>query len=343
MRPIKAVIATAIVALSATGVVGHARAQTSDADYFQGKTIKMVVGYSPGGGYDVYARMLAPYLAKSLHATVIVENRPGAGGIRALNGIAVAPPDGLQMMLVKGSAATMAQITEQSGVRYDMSRLGHLGGTGASPDVWLTGPNAKLKAVAGVVKQRSQLIWGATGPMDGLSDGAAITCEAFKLDCKIVLGYPGTNDVVLALARGESDHAFSNESSANNYVRANSASPLATMSRARSRFFRDVPTIFESYGLTPEQEWWFDFRSSVDVLGRILVVPPGMSQGRLQYLQEAVRKALTNPELIAEGEKSMRFVEYQDAELTLSTANRLIRDLSAEQRARVKDVTGKIK
>jgi tripartite-type tricarboxylate transporter receptor subunit TctC len=336
------VIATAVL-LSATCLVSHARAQASEAEYFQGKTIKIAVGFSPGGGYDVYARMLAPYLAKYLHTTVIVENRPGAGGIRALNGIAMSPPDGLQMMLVKGTAATMAQITEQSGVRYDMSKLGYLGGTGASPDVWLTGPKAKAKAVAGVVKLNSQLIWGATGPMDGLSDGAAITCEALKLNCKIVLGYPGTNDVVLALARGESDYALSNESSANNYVRGKSAMPLATMSRKRSRFFPDVPTIFESYGMTPEQEWWFDFRSSVDVLGRVLVVPPGLAPARVQYLQAAVRKALTDPDLIAEGEKSMRFVEYQEPEVTQSTAIRIIGDMSAEQRARVKEVTGRIK
>jgi tripartite-type tricarboxylate transporter receptor subunit TctC len=343
MRLSKVTIAAIAIAICTLCFDGHASAQNAEAEFFHGKTVKIAVGFSPGGGYDIYARMLAPYLSKYLNTTVIVENKPGAGGIRALNALYVAPPDGLQMMLVKGTAATMAQITEQAGVRYDMSKLGYLGGTGASPDVWLTGPNAKVASVGDAVRQRSLLMWGATGPMDGLSDGAAITCEAFKLNCKIVLGYPGTNDVVIALARGESDFALSNESSASNYVRGKSAIALATMSRKRSRFFPDVPTIFESYNMTADQAWWFDFRSNVDVLGRVLLVPPGVADARMTYLREVVRKALTDPELIAEGEKSLRFVEYQDPEITQSTAIRIIRDMSPEQRARVKEVTSRIK
>lgn len=343
MREPRLTIIAVVLGLSATCFGSAALAQNSEAEFFRGKTVKIAVGYSPGGGYDVYARMLAPYISKYLDATIIVENRPGAGGMRALNGIAVAPADGLQMMLVKGNAAIMAQITEQSGVRYDMSRLGHLGGTGVSPDVWLTNPNATTKTVADVVKERSQLVWGATGPMDGLSDGAAIICEAFKFDCKIVTGYPGTNDVALSLTRGETNHTLANESSANNYVSANSAMPLATMSRDRSRFFPNVPTIFQSYNLAPEQQWWFNFRSNVDVLGRVLVVPPGMSDSRLKYLQEIVRKALNDPELIANGEKSRRFVEYQDPESIQGAVSRTLRDISAADRARVKDVTSRIK
>lgn len=338
------VTAAAVAAVvSQLCVSGAAWAQSAEADFFHGKTIRIAVGYSPGGGYDVYARMLAPYLGKYLGATVVVENKPGAGGIRALNGLYLAPADGLQMMLVKGTAATMAQITEQSGVRYDMSKLGYLGGTGASPDVWLTGPHAAATTVPGILKQHSTLIWGATGPMDGLSDGAAIICEAFKVDCKIILGYPGTNDVVIALERGESGYALSNESSASNYVRGGSATAVATMSRHRSRFFPVTPTIFESASLTPDQQWWFDFRSNVDVLGRVLLLPPGTPELRLKYLRDRVRKALTDPDLIAEGEKGQRFVEYQDAESTEETANKIIRDMSDEDRKRVKEVTSRLR
>src|SRR5215210_1044612 len=78
-------------------------AQDSEASYYKGKTVRFVVGYAPGGGYDLYARMIARVLARRLDAAVIVENQPGAGGIIALNGLAAAPPDGLRIMIVNGA------------------------------------------------------------------------------------------------------------------------------------------------------------------------------------------------------------------------------------------------
>src|SRR5690606_40452254 len=75
-----------------------ASAQAADP-YYKGKTIRFVVGFGAGGGYDTYSRMLAPHIAKETGATVIVENQPGAGGMVALNKLAVAPPDGLQVKI----------------------------------------------------------------------------------------------------------------------------------------------------------------------------------------------------------------------------------------------------
>src|SRR5947208_7832765 len=103
-------VRAAFVCVAAIGFSPAVCAQSSESAYFEGKTVRLVVGYSPGGGYDVYARMIAPYLKKYLNAAVVVENKPGAGGITALNGISIAPPDGLQLMIVKGNRAILAQI-----------------------------------------------------------------------------------------------------------------------------------------------------------------------------------------------------------------------------------------
>src|ERR1700754_3348201 len=100
--------------------VSSAVAQESEQAFFTGKTVRFVVGFGPGGGYDAYARMLAPYLSKTLGTTVIVENRPGAGGLLALNGVYIAPPDGLTMMIVNGTAAVYSQLTDLQGARYDL-------------------------------------------------------------------------------------------------------------------------------------------------------------------------------------------------------------------------------
>src|SRR3954469_839578 len=98
-------------------LASSAVAQDSEQAFFAGKTVRFVVGFGPGGGYDAYARMLAPYLSKNLGATVIVENRPGAGGLVALNGVYMAPPDGLTIMIVNGTGAAFSQLTDEKGAR----------------------------------------------------------------------------------------------------------------------------------------------------------------------------------------------------------------------------------
>ena len=162
-------IRTSVIAALVLGAACRgAASQESEKAYFEGKTVRIVVGYAPGGGYDVYARMIAPYLKKYLDATVVVENKPGAGGITALNGLYASPPDGLRIMLVKGNAATMAQLTEQKGVRYDLRAFNILGGTGLSPDVMVVGAGSSIKSVEDLRTQKRTILWAATGPMDGL-------------------------------------------------------------------------------------------------------------------------------------------------------------------------------
>jgi hypothetical protein len=110
------------------------------------------------------------------------------------------------------------------------------------------------------------------------------------------------------------------------------------MSREKSRFFPNLPTIFEAVKLTPEQEWWFDFRATLDNLGRILAVPPNVPKERLAYLQDVVKKVLNDPKLIADGEKSQRYIDFQDAEKTRTMVLKVIANLSPEQKATVKTV-----
>src|SRR5713226_3341765 len=90
----------------------HAAAENG-AQFLQGKTVRIVVGYAPGGGYDAYARMLAPHLQSKLGTTVIVENRPGGGGLNALATLMREPGDGLHILLLNGEAAVLSALIEQ--------------------------------------------------------------------------------------------------------------------------------------------------------------------------------------------------------------------------------------
>jgi tripartite-type tricarboxylate transporter receptor subunit TctC len=332
----------AVVAVCAIGALvalnAPATAQDSAAEFYKGKTVKIIVGFGVGGGYDVYARMLAPYLRDQLKTTVIVENQPGAGGLSALNRLYAATPDGLQLMLISGIAATMSQLVEQAEVRYDLSKVGHLGIVSASPWMWLGNPQSPIKTAADATRQGAPLSWGASGQIDGTADGAAITCTVLKLNCKVVGGYRGTAEIALAIERKEMDALYVSDTSANLYVKSGQARPVATMARGKSRFFPDAPTIFESVRLTAEQEWWFDFRATLDALGRVLVTTPGVPAERLAVLQEAVRAMVRDPALLAEAEKSQRYIDYRDPAASLAAIDRVIKAPTPAQRAEIKHI-----
>jgi tripartite-type tricarboxylate transporter receptor subunit TctC len=324
-------------------VVAQDASQQSEQAFFTGKTERFVVGFGPGGGYDSYARMLAPYLSKTLGATVVVENRPGAGGLVALNGVYMAPPDGLTMMIVNGTNAVFTQLTDLQGARYDLDKIGYLATLSAPPSLWTVGPQHPVKTIAEALKGGTKWRWAASGPVDSLSDGAAFTCEGLKLDCQIILGYKGSNDAALGVARGEMDALYVTDTSANNYVQSNGLVPLATIGRNRSRFFRDLPTIFEAAKLDAEQEWVFNFRHLAQSLGRILVVPPGMSESRRAFLEAAVRKSVNDPNFVAEGEKRQLYSDYVDAAGTRKNAVSIVTNATPAQRKLVQKILARAK
>ncbi len=318
---------------TACATPGHA--QEAERAFYAGKTVRMIVGSGTGGGYDIFSRMIAPYLSKVLGTTVIVENQPGAGGLIALNRLYVAPPDGLQISLSNGTGAAFAQLTGQQGVRYDLTRYSYLATVGAPPGLWLVGPDSPIREVQQAVDAKMKWRWASSGGMSGLGIGAAFTCEALKLDCHVVQGYKGSADAGLSVTRGEMDALYVPESSANNFVKAKQNWALATVSRTRSRFFQDRPTIFEAVKIDPDRIWVMEFLANVEKLGRILIAPPGIPPARLAYLQDAVKQTLHNPQLIADGEKAERIIEYLDPASTLQNAVAVVGNVTPEQKAQV--------
>ena len=323
------------VALIVAGSFPPATAQESEKAFYAGKTVRMVVGSGTGGGYDVFSRMIAPYLAKTLGATVIVENQPGAGGLLALNRLFTATPDGLQISLSNGTSAAFAQLTGDQAARFDLGKFNYLATVGAPPGLWLVGPDSPVREVQQAVDAKMKWRWASSGATSGLGIGAAFTCEALKLDCHVVQGYKGSADAGLAVTRGEMDALYVPESSANNFVRAKQNWALATISRTKSRFFQDRPTIFEAAKMDAEQTWVMDFLANVEKLGRILMAPPGIPPARLAYLQEAVKQTLHDPQLIADGEKAERIIEYLDPVSTHQNVVAAVSSVTPEQKARV--------
>jgi len=335
-------IAVALALCLATSVA-PASAQTGEKEYYAGKTVRIVVGSGVGGGYDIYSRLIAPYLGRVLSATVIVENQPGAGGLISLNRLFATPGDGLTISLANGTSAAFAQITDQQGARFDLSKFDYLATVGAPPGLWLVGPNSPIKTVQQAIDARMKWRWAASGPADGLGNGAAFICEALKLDCQIVPGYGGSAQAGLAVTRGEMDALYVPESSANNFVKAKQNEALATIGRKKSRWFLDRPTIFEAVELDTDQQWLFDVLAGVEDLGRILITSPGTPKARLAFLQAAIKETLHNPQLIAEGERTERIIEYLDPVNTQKNAERVVSNISPDQKKRVQVILSRNK
>jgi tripartite-type tricarboxylate transporter receptor subunit TctC len=250
----------------------------------------------------------------------------------------MAPADGLTMMIVNGTGAAFSQLTDTQGARYDLGKIGYIATLSAPPSLWTVGPHYQVKTISEALTGSRKWRWAASGPVDSLSDGAAFTCAGLKLDCQIVLGYKGSNDAALAVSRGEMDALYVTDTSANTYVQSNGLIPLATVGQKRSRFFPDLPTIFEATKLDADQQWLFNFRHVAQSLGRILVVPPGMTDSRLAFLEAAVAKALRDPNFLAEGDKRQLYTDYVDAAGTRKNAMSIVTTVTPEQRKLVQDI-----
>ncbi|MCC2098924.1 MAG: hypothetical protein KDJ29_18680 [Hyphomicrobiales bacterium] len=333
----KKLTVTALMLAGASMFANPASAQNADADWFKGKSIRLVVGYGPGGGYDAYARMLAPHIAKRLGANIIVENQPGAGGLVALNKVYADKGDALKMMIVNGTAAAMAQLVGQKQARYDLANMGILGTIAKSPWVWLVRKDSPIKTAEDAIRSTTEIKWAASGPIDGLADGAWFTCEALKLKCKVIIGYKGSRDAGRAVVQGEMDAIYVSDTSGWKYVKNGDVRAVAVINRKPSRFFKKIPTIFSAVKLSPEAEKLFDFHSTVEDLGRILVTPPGIDAGKLKTLQAAVQATLDDKAVQAMGEKSQRYVEPETAQTTLKNIRAVVA-VSLEEKAKIRKV-----
>ena len=108
-------------------------ANAENHDFYKGKTIRFIVGLAPGGGFDLYTRLIARHFGKHVpgNPSVIVENVPGAGGLVALNKLYIAPPDGLQISLSQGTMAGIAQLSGDQAARFDLTKFSYLATVGA--------------------------------------------------------------------------------------------------------------------------------------------------------------------------------------------------------------------
>jgi tripartite-type tricarboxylate transporter receptor subunit TctC len=333
-------IISAVATLAVAAGVSAAAAQEDAAAFYQGRNLTFVVPYGPGGGFDQYARMLAPHLEERIGTTVVVENRPGGGGMTAINQLASGQADGSTIAILNGVPAALGQITEAPAIRFDLTALTYIARVNAEPWVLLVSAHSGHESLEDLVEASQnggELTFGGTGRADGPTDAAAVVCAALELNCRMVVGFQGSSEVSLAAIRGDVTGFAVTDRSARDYSQGSEdLIPVAVIGRERSDLLPDVPTIFEAVDV-PE-EYWIDFRGGIVDVGRAIVAAPGAPEDRVAFLRQAFEEVLTDPDVLAEAEEKGLPIVYASGAEVQATIEEVLGDIPEDRLAEIRDV-----
>jgi len=281
-----------------------AASAASAADFYQGKQVTIVVGFSAAGTYDATARLFARHLGKHLAGkpTVIVRNMPGAGSLVATNSLySSLPKDGTTLGVV-GGGIVLEPLLNNPQATYDARRFNWIGGR--TPDnflclVWHTVPVNALQDV-----MRRETVVGATGPGSRTLTYPKALNELLGTKFKIVSGYPGGNEITLALERGEVEGYCgwalgSIKTRAPDWIRDGKIRPLAQFTLAKSGVLPNVP-LATDIASTDNGRRAIEFFAADSVLAWPLVAPPDVPAERVADLREAFNAMMQDPQLLAE-------------------------------------------
>ena len=270
---------------------------------FAGKTITMIIGFGVGGGYDMWARVVAAHIGKHMpgNPTVMPENMPGAGSYRAANYLYnVAPKDGTVMAIIARDAA-LGPLTGQPGAQFDATRFSWLGTPAIETNVCIAYHTAAVKTVQDLTQK--ELIVGDNGPGTGTHSYPLALNAILGFKFKLVGGYPSSANVFLAMERGEVQGIC--ESLDSIKVRRPDWIPSGTVrvlfqggSRPNSEL-NGVPFVLD-LARTLQDRQAIEFLYAGQGIGRPFVAPPDLPPGRLQLLRNAFDATMKDPEFIAE-------------------------------------------
>jgi tripartite-type tricarboxylate transporter receptor subunit TctC len=264
---------------------------------FEGETITLVVPYDAGGGFDQYARGVAPYLAEELGADVVIDNRPGAGGLIGANVVFQAEGDGLTIGIINYPGAVFGALTEQEGVSFDNSQWQVLGRIAAVSPMIYAGADSGFATWEDVVASESDVVFSLGGVGSDAYYGTAVIGNALGFPYQLITGYDGTSEQNAAVLAGEAQLTFASLDSASSFLESGDGVPLVYLSEERAADYPDVPTIIEVAG---DSENIMSALAAVYSLERIIVAPPGTPDEIADALGEALIAAMTNEAFIAD-------------------------------------------
>jgi tripartite-type tricarboxylate transporter receptor subunit TctC len=297
-------------------IAGSALGQSAVDDFYKGRQVNLIVGYGPGGGYDITARMLARHIGRFIpgNPSIVVQNMAGAGSMRAANHLYVtAPKDGATFGVFGSDIPLVALIGTNASVQFDPRKftwLGSMSSFGNDAYVLVVRPGAPVKSIADARRSGGPpLVLGGTG--EGARDGDVpkILRDALGLNIKQVLGYPDSPSIFLAVERGEVDGRTFDYTSVKatkpNWLTPNSGYKVLLQFARLTRHpeLPDVPTARE-LALNPAARELIEFAEGPLLsMARPFAAPPGVPEDRAQALQAAFLAVHRDPAFLQEAEK----------------------------------------
>jgi tripartite-type tricarboxylate transporter receptor subunit TctC len=296
------------VAVSLLSVSKLSLAQTN---FYEGKTIRIIVGFSPGGGYDALARMLSRHMPKYIpgHPTIVVENMTGAGSLLAANHIfKVAKPDGLTFGHFSGGFA-YSQIMGQPGIEFDVRKFVFVGAVARDESAIGLTKASGITSMDKWMAAKTPVKLGTTGPgAFGTDNVIKVIKAALNLPIQIISGYKGTADMRLAAESGEIDGTtWGWDSMRGTWQKAIESGTVVVVLQTVPKPFPDLPKVplAIDFAKTTEARQLIEFGIHYpSKITKTLALPPGTPGDRAQLLQKALQETVKDREFIAEAEKA---------------------------------------
>lgn len=278
---------------------GHAGAQ-GVAEFYKGKTINLLIGVAAGGEYDLHARLAARVLGRHIpgNPTIVPQNMTGAGGLKMANYLyEVAPKDGTYIGMLANSFPAM-QATGEPGVQFDAAKFFWLGSISPTVETMAAWKSTGVKTIEDAMK--TEVVAGATGKGAITYTFPKMLNDLIGTKFKIVLGYPGGNDVNVAMERGEVG-ARNNTWSAWKATRAdwlkNKDIAILVQAGPTAKDLPGVPNV-EDLARSDDDRRVMQLIISGTKLGRPLATTPGVPAERVKALRDAFDAAMKDPDFL---------------------------------------------
>jgi tripartite-type tricarboxylate transporter receptor subunit TctC len=319
-----------IIALAGIGLAAVSARADQVADFYHGKTLSLIIGTSSGNDYDFRARLLARYLGRHIpgEPTIVPQNMPGVGGVKAANYLAsIAPHDGTALHMIMANMMSSEAIGAQ-GVQFDTRKFFWIGNTTSTPNVTVSWYKSGVTSID-QVKTR-ELIVGAPGGTVGVIYATAMN-GLLGTKFKIVTGYPGGNEVNLALERGEIDGRASNswaawKSTHPDWVNEKKIIVLVQIGLKRAPDLADTPLLLELAKNDMDRQV-LTFLSADTAIARALVTTPDTPAERVAALRRAFDATMRDPEFLAEADKALLDIVPTNGEDSQRIADSIVNTL----------------
>ncbi|MFB3884269.1 MAG: Bug family tripartite tricarboxylate transporter substrate binding protein [Thermodesulfobacteriota bacterium] len=290
------------------------------APYYEGKILRMIVGFTPGGGYDRMTRLLARHLPKHIPGkpSVIVENMEGASSIIASNYLYnIAKPDGLTIGTFN-RALPFAQVIKLDGVKFDIRKYSWIGSTAVEGTVLTLRTDLPYKTVEDLRKVKEPIPLGCSGAGTLDYQFPLLLKEFVGLNLKMVI-YVSSAETMLAVEKKEVDGRAGSYSSLRPFIERKVVRPWIR-GRVSERGIENVP-VNEDLATDKKGKAILAMFSAADLIGRPYVAPPGTPAEVMKILKEAFAKVCKDPQLKEESKKAMMEVDYTPAEEIMKVIN----------------------